>query len=640
MKQKGCAACYYALYCRHSQNPQIEDFKVQRGLQILLWLFFSTTSLFAQFPSDNSDVLTLGAFLSTNGVRPGDSFRIGIRATLHNNWHINSNTPNEEFLIPTNLTIESADGVSLGTINYPKAESIKLAFSETPLSVYTDTVLFWVEATAAGELAPGERHLKGTLKYQACNDMTCLIPTEAPFDIVVPVVAQGQPIHEINAARFDAAGVGLSALEGERSGPNQIDSLIAGKGVFLTLVFIFVGGLALNLTPCVYPIIPITISFFVGQSSGKLSKSVGLATLYVLGMSVTYSILGVMAAMTGGLLGSSLQNPIVLVAISAVFLVFAASMFGAFEIRIPTVLNRMAGGSRHGYVGAAVMGLTVGIVAAPCIGPFVLSLLTYVAAQGDPFMGFLMFFVLSLGLGLPYFLLGTFSSSLDHLPKSGMWMVWVKKVFGVIMVAVAIYFLNTLLPELVYISALTATLVLGGLFVGFRDTSYLNSPMFKMLKHAIGSFMILVGAWTTFSAWHENTAPEIAWQGYDAQLVSAAASQNQPVLIDFYADWCIPCKQIEMKLFRAPLVVEQAEQFLSLKADLTAESSPEVVQLRKRYGVQGVPTVILLNTHGQVYRRFTDELINLTPREFVGVMNDGFKTAESQPVVGAMTTEE
>lgn len=613
---------------------------MKTGLRTFIWLLLSTTAALAQFPSDNSDVLTLDAFLSADKIRPGDSFKIGVIATLHDTWHMNSKKPNEDFLIPTSLSMDSTDGVSFGMIHYPQAESIKLDFSETPLSVYTGSVLFWLDAKAAPTISPGELRLSGTLKYQACNDMTCLLPAKAPVKIVVPVMAQGSP-HEINAARFEAGGTGLSALQGERSvEENHIGSLIAGKGLLLTLVFIFIGGLALNLTPCVYPIIPITISFFVGQASGKLSKSVTLALLYVLGMSVTYSLLGVVAAMTGGLLGSSLQSPAVLIAISAVFLVFAASMFGAFEIRIPAVLNRLAGGSRQGHLGAAIMGLTVGIVAAPCIGPFVLSLLTYVAAQGDPVMGFLMFFVLSLGLGLPYFFLGTFSSSIDHLPKSGMWMVWVKKVFGVIMIAVAIYFLNSLLPPLVYVAALTATLVLGGAFIGFGDTAKASFSWFKGVKYAIGSITILFGVWTAVSAWNETNAPEITWQAYDAQRVDDAVSKGRPILIDFYADWCIPCKQIDRKLFRSPSVVEAADKFLALKADLTAESSPEVKELRKQYGVQGVPTVILLDTRGQEYKRFTDELVKFSPAEFVAVMAEGLKRAAIKPLIGAIDTKE
>ncbi len=570
---------------------------------------------------DNSDVITVEYFLSVDAVRPGDQFKIGVLATLHGDWHINSHTPNEEFLIPTEISFEDVPGVEFGKIHYPNGHDLTLSFSETPLSVYDGATLFLIAARTTEEIEFGKMTINGTFRYQACNDMSCLIPTNEPIEITVPVHDEKAAVNAINQEKFSIEPAPLQTLQGERSqGQNEITNLIASQGLVLTLAVIFVGGLALNLTPCVYPIIPITISFFVGQSSGKLSKSVSLALFYVLGMSITYSALGVAAAMTGGILGSSLQNPLVLVGIACVFLIFAFSMFGGFEIRVPTFLNQLAGGSRQGYAGALFMGLTVGIVAAPCIGPFVLSLLTYVAAQGDPVLGFLMFFVLSLGLGLPYFVLGTFSGSLERLPQSGVWMIWVKKVFGVIMVAVAIYFINTLIPEPVYVALMTLTLVGGGVLIGFLDKSSANFDWFRPLKYLAGAAFILFGAWTSVSAWQTANAPQIAWQHYDEQLVTDAHAAGKPILIDFYADWCIPCKQIDANLFRATPVVDAAERFVALKADLTVEKSEEVELLRKRYGVHGVPTIILLGPDGKESRRFTDELVGFEPGEFVEIM--------------------
>ncbi len=597
-------------------------------LAAALWLLLQTTGVFAQFGSDNSDVISINPFLSVDQIRPGDKFKVGLEATLLGNWHINSNQPAEDFLIPTRLSMTTDAGVVFGDVNYPVGMDIKFAFSETPLSVYEGKVVFWLEAEAVPDLRPGEITLGGTFRYQACNDMTCLIPTEESFEITVPVVSKGAPVNPINADKFIADAGEIGALAGERaSGENEISKLVAGQGLMLALVFIFVGGLALNLTPCVYPIIPITLSFFVSQSSGKLRKSVSLALLYVIGMAITYSALGVTAAMTGGLLGSSLQNPVVLIAIAGIFVIFAASMFGAFEIRVPSFLNRVAGGSRQGHFGALLMGLTVGIVAAPCIGPFVISLLTYVAAQGDPLMGFLMFFVLSLGLGLPYFVLGSFSGSIEHLPRSGEWMIWIKKIFGVIMIAVAIYFLNSLLPNLAYIGALTATLIIGGFFIGFRDRSRASFQWFRNLKYATGSIFILVGSWNVFSAWAEANAPQLDWQAFAEERVIDAQTDGKPVLIDFYADWCIPCKQIDKKLFRAPVVIAGAKNFVALKADLTAETSPEIKKLRQKYRVHGVPTVILLDKAGHEYKRFTDELVKLKPEEFATVIREASRAA-------------
>ena len=173
-----------------------------------------------------------------------------------------------------------------------------------------------------------------------------------------------------------------------------------------TLLGVFAGGLALNLTPCVYPLIPITVSYFggrAGQGRGKLAVH-GL--LYLGGLSVTNSVLGVVAALTGSLMGSALQNPIVLVVVAGVLVLFATSLFGFWELQLPQSLTSAASKSYAGYFGTLFMGLTLGVVAAPCLGPFVLGLLTWVASMGSPWLGFLIFFTLSLGLGVPLFVPG------------------------------------------------------------------------------------------------------------------------------------------------------------------------------------------------------------------------------------------
>ena len=221
----------------------------------------------------------------------------------------------------------------------------------------------------------------------------------------------------------------------------------------------FLEGLALNLTPCVYPLIPITVSYFANQSTGKISRSFVLALFYVLGMALTYSILGVVAAITGSLLGSALQNPLVLIFIALVFFALSFSMFGLYEIRVPQSLASVGGKSRQGIFGALFMGLTVGIIAAPCIGPFVVSLLIFVGEQGNPFLGFWLFFTLALGLGVPFLILGTFSSMISSMPQSGVWMVWVRKLFGVILIGMAVYFLETLIPVRIYQFVLAVLLI-------------------------------------------------------------------------------------------------------------------------------------------------------------------------------------
>jgi thiol:disulfide interchange protein DsbD len=235
-----------------------------------------------------------------------------------------------------------------------------------------------------------------------------------------------------------------------RSPPNSKRRTLEGWGLLWTLLGVFAGGMALNLTPCVYPIIPVTISYFAGQSDRRQSRLFAHGAFYVIGLAVTNSLLGVTAALTGGLMGSMLQNPVVLMAIATVLVLFAFSLFGLWEMRLPYAVTQFASRGYAGYFGSLFMGLTMGVVAAPCIGPFVLGLLTWVAALGSAWLGFVVFFTLSLGLGLPLFVLALFSGQLQRLPRSGEWMLWVRKLMGWVLVGMAAYYLRALLPKIVY----------------------------------------------------------------------------------------------------------------------------------------------------------------------------------------------
>ncbi len=249
-----------------------------------------------------------------------------------------------------------------------------------------------------------------------------------------------------------------------------------------TLLGIFAGGLALNLTPCVYPLIPITVSYFGGRSGTGKSGLVGHGICYIGGLSLTNSFLGVMAALTGGLMGAMLQNPLVLVAIAAVMIVFASSLFGLWELRLPFWLTQAASKSYSGFFGSFFMGITLGVVAAPCIGPFVLGLLTWVAALGDPLVGFVVFFTLSLGLGTPLFVLALFSGRLTQLPKSGEWMNWVRRLMGWVLVAMAAYFLKPILPVVMQKYLLPAIAIAAGCHLGWLDKTTATFRSFAVIK--------------------------------------------------------------------------------------------------------------------------------------------------------------
>jgi thiol:disulfide interchange protein DsbD len=399
----------------------------------------------------------------------------------------------------------------------------------------------------------------------------------------------------------------------------QVESSIAaqppsGLTLLWTLLGVFVGGMALNLTPCVYPLIPITVSYFGGRSGKSQGAITAHAFCYLGGLAVTNSTLGVIAALTGGLMGALLQSSWVLAGIAAVLLIFALSLFGLWELRLPSALTSAASKSYSGYLGSVFMGLTLGIIAAPCIGPFVLGLLTWVASIGLAWFGFIIFFTLSLGLGLPLFILALFSGKLDKLPRSGEWMIWVRKLMGWVLVGMAAYFLRPLFSQSVSVILYCIIALSAGIHLALVDKSQATFGAFGWIKNGIG--LLCVASVIFLGGNLLLKGPGVVWQPYTADRLEQARLEQRPVIIDFYATWCAPCRELDEITFHDQEVVKETKQFEMVKIDLTKGDNPVYQNLLESYSVKGVPTLVFLDKNGQ--ERSDLRLVDfMKPKDFI-----------------------
>ncbi len=557
-------------------------------------------------PSGEAEsVLAAAGFISTDRVARGSSFRIAVRVDVASSWHVNAHVPSDEFMVPTELILEPTPGILIGRTVYPRAVERSLAFSDEILAVYEEQIFITASASVSEDAELGMGGIHGFLNYQACNDQNCLPPAEVEINIPVEIVPAGTPVEAVHPEIF--ASVTRETEEEEaRSAESRsgLAGIVRERGLLVALLIVFGWGLSLNLTPCVYPMIPLTVGYFGAQAQGRLSARLGLAFAYFLGIAVMYSSLGVVAAATGGLFGAALQNPAVLAVVAGILLALSLNMFGLYEIRLPGFLMRAGGGARQGVVGALVMGLTVGIVAAPCVGAVVAALLIYVAEMGDLFLGFWMFFALSCGLGIPFLVLALFSSSISSLPRSGEWMTWIKRLFGILLIGMAIYFLRPVLPAKVTYYLLPLTAVIGGIYLGFIDRTQSTSRVFTWIKRGVGVVGMIVALWLLMPRAHIQGLP---WEPYRADRYEQALEQGRLTIIDFSADWCIPCHELDNRTFTDSLVIQHSGGFKFLRVDMTRSGGVEEKALKEKFGIVGVPTVLFIDPDGREIRELRVE---------------------------------
>ncbi|OGV23045.1 MAG: thiol:disulfide interchange protein [Ignavibacteria bacterium RIFOXYA2_FULL_37_17] len=551
-------------------------------------------------------------------VTAGREFKVVLNASIQSGWHINSDKPNDEFLIPT--TIKSGNkSFQVSKIDYPQPDERKLAISEKPVSVFENDIKVGLIFKIDKSTASGKYKIPIQFGYQGCNDQTCMPPTDAVAELNVKVVGEtvrGEK-REVKGETSTVKGKKLevksetSNVENEKQettshvvaaqkDESSIASTLEKSGLFLSLIFVFLAGLALNLTPCVYPLIPITIGYFGGQAEGKTSRLFLLGILYVLGMALTYSVVGVVTSLSGAVFGTLLQNPIVIIVLGLIFIALALSQFGVYEFKLPDSWVMKAGGAKGGAFGAFFMGLTMGIVAAPCIGPFLLGLVTYVAAKGDPFYGFIMFFVMAMGLGTPYLILALFSGKIKSLPRAGLWMEGVKHIFGFLLLGMAIYFVNPLLPKNISGYTLPVFGLITAIILLLLDKTANNVKGFRIFKTVFSLLVMVLSVYALIPS--KTISPE--WQKFSEIKYESSLKNNERMVIDFYADWCIPCKELDAITFSNAKVIKELVKFSKYKVDMT-KTTDENDSLRKKFKVVGMPTVLIIDAKGTEVNRLS-----------------------------------
>ena len=566
---------------------------------ILLAVFsLSATQSPAQLRGSTEKV-DVETFLSVEAVPAGESFKAAVVLDIAETWHVNAHIPTLDYLIGTQVTMDPKDGFIIADIRYPEPDEYEFAFAGgEALLVYSGKVPVYLDIRASSNLQPGTYEMTGSARVQACDDMNCLAPSNLPVSILIDVVEKDSEIRAVNQDVFADYDKGMAAADMsiQPGSANEIEAMFRERGLLLAFLALFFIGLALNLTPCVYPMLSVTVSIFGGQNDPNMLRVFSKALIYVLGIATMYSILGVLASFSGELFGSWLQHPWVLGGIGLLLFALALSMFGLYEIQIPYwMASRLGTGSSTGFVGVYFSGLVVGIFAAPCIGPPIIALLAFIGAQGDPVFGFWSFFVLSMGLGLPYLILGTFSGLLPKLPKSGVWMVWVKKVFGVVLVALALFYLS--MPFISVSDAywvIPISFIIGGVYLGFLESSGRGTPVFSKVKMAFGTIAIILGVIFIMNLQKDG----MEWEPYGEAKLAQAQNEGRPVVLDFYADWCIPCLELERITFTDSRVIEATDHMVRLKVDLTHFDSPESEEIRRQYNVAGVPTIVFLDDEG------------------------------------------
>ena len=450
--------------------------------------------------------------------------------------------------------------------------------------------------------------------YQVCKErpIELCFPPESK-KIEVNVSKRFEDIKLKNEQKADKSNV--EEDESYSKWMNRIINEELEKGSLLLFVLVFISGFLTSLTPCVYPVIPIVMGYIGSRAGKKKIKGFYLSLFFVLGLSIVYAILGVIAATTGSLMGISFQNPVVVLIISIIFIVMGLSLAGFFEIPVPSsISSKIQKGHKSEILGSIIIGGVSGIIAAPCVGPVLIALLSWISQTKNVFLGFWLTFTFSLGMSVIFVLAGTFSGVISSMPKAGKWMDYMKYLFSILLIGGGIYFLSLISSKWVTLLMwgifLISVSIFTGLFKGIDKHDY-KEKFYKVIVVIIflcGVFLFFKSIEIKYFPYTvgsvENYENNLAWIGDLEQGKLKAENENKILMVDAYAEWCVACKELDKYTFSNQAVSKVLKDYVIVKLDFT-EKSEKNRELRKRLNIIGMPTVLFLNSQGMEIKRFS-----------------------------------